>query len=77
MLQVSMLAAALPRAAIDGIVFFVVLFALLVYAGVARLRDVRAGLPREEVLARARKRLPWVMGVLLGACAYVVLRSGV
>ena len=75
MIEFSLVAAALPRAALDGIGFFVVLFALLVYAGIARLRDMRSGMPREEVLVRARKRLPWVMGIMLGACAYVLLRS--
>lgn len=68
-------AAALTREVVEGIGFFVVLLVLLLYAFIARMRDVHAGLAKEEVLARARKRLPWVMGVLFGACGYVLLRS--
>jgi hypothetical protein len=70
-----LLGAALTREAIEGIAFFAVLLVLLLYAFIARMRDVHAGHSKEEVLARARKRLPWVMGVLLGACAYVMVRS--
>lgn len=65
----------MSREFFEGIGFFAVLLALLLYAFVARMRDVHAGLAKEEVLARARKRLPWVMGVLFGACGYLLLRS--
>jgi hypothetical protein len=61
-------------ALIDGVVFFGILFALLIYAGAMRIRDARAGLSEEEKKARLKKRLPFVMGGFFAACIYIALR---
>jgi hypothetical protein len=60
-------------ALVDGLVFFGGLFALAIFALVMRLRDARAGLSLEERQARLKRRLPWVIGAMMGLVAYSVL----
>lgn len=60
-------------AVIGGVVFFGGLFGLLIVALVLRLRDARAGLGAEEKQARMKRRLPWIVGAMMGLCLYSVL----
>ena len=60
-------------ALVDGLVFFGGLFALAIFALVMRLRDARSGLSLEERQARLKRRLPWVIGAMMGLVVYSVL----
>ena len=60
-------------ALVDGLVFFGGMFLLVIYAAIMRLRDASAGLSKEERQARMKRRLPWVMGAMMGLVLYTVL----
>jgi hypothetical protein len=65
------------QALFDAVVFFGGMFALMIYALVMRLRDARAGLNPDERQVRMRKRLPWVMGGMMGLVFYTLFRTGI
>ncbi len=50
-----------------GLWFFGVMFAGVIVLGILRLRDNRLGLSREEIQARARKRMPYALMTLVAA----------
>ncbi len=62
------------RAVFGGLWFFGVLIAAAVYLLVLRLRDQKAGLSKEEVQARAQKRLPIAIGALVAALVPLLLQ---
>ncbi len=56
------------RDVFSGLWFFGVMIAAAAYLLVLRLRDKKVGLSKEEMQARAQKRLPIAIGALIAAC---------
>ena len=57
-----------------GIWFFAVMTIAVVVLGTLRVRDIRAGLPADEVKRRMQKRLPIALGALVAAIVPLLSR---
>jgi heme/copper-type cytochrome/quinol oxidase subunit 2 len=56
-----------------GLWFFGVMIVGVIVLGILRLRDGRLGLSREEIQARARKRMPFALIILVAAVTPLIV----